>query len=77
MEHEGEYWGKPADDAQAIGEVERLRQQGAKFLVIGWPAFWWLSYYSRFSEYLKLKFRCVVGDERVMVFDLRNELDEK
>ncbi|MEH2232632.1 MAG: glycosyltransferase family 2 protein [Nostoc sp.] len=65
------YWGPPTDDAIAIQEFERLHGAGASFIVFGWPAFWWLDYYIEFARYLRTKFRCVLENERLVVFDLR------
>src|SRR5262249_33266829 len=48
LERDGRYWGVPSDDATAIEELKRLRRSGASFIVFGWPALWWLDYYSRF-----------------------------
>ena len=71
LEREGQYWGAPPDDKTAIGELERMRQAGASFMVIGWPAFWYLDYYSELRDYLNSKFRCVLNNSRIIVFDLR------
>jgi hypothetical protein len=71
LERDGQYWGPPPDDETAIREFERLRHAGADFLIFGWPAFWWLDYYSRLHEYLRSRFRCLLRNERVVVFDLR------
>jgi len=70
VEHEGQHWGKPIDDEHAIGELERLRARGARFLVLGWSAFWWRDYYPGWFEYLRSSFRCVLHNERLDVFDL-------
>lgn len=72
LERDGYYWGAPPDDSFAIGEVERMRQAGASFMVIGWSAFWWLDYYSLLRNYLYLNFRCVLQNSRLIVFDLRS-----
>ena len=71
LERGGEYWGPPPDDATAIQEFERLRKSGASFIVFGWPAFWWFGYYPGFHHHLRSTFRCVMENERVVVFDLR------
>jgi hypothetical protein len=71
LEREGEYWGSPPDDAAAIREFERLRQDGAGFMVFGWPAFWWLDYYPGLHGHLRSNFRCLLENERLVVFDLR------
>jgi hypothetical protein len=71
LERDGQYWGAPPDDSTAIRECERLWQGGAEFIIFGWPAFWWLDYYSEFSAYLRAKFPCRLENERLVVFDLR------
>ncbi|MCC5644920.1 glycosyltransferase family 2 protein [Nostoc sp. CHAB 5824] len=70
LEHEGQYWGAPLNDEIAIRELERMRQAGATFIVIGWPAFWWLDYYSGLRNCLSSNFRCVLDNSRLVVFDL-------
>src|SRR5262249_30681843 len=70
-ERDGQYYGPPADDAVALREVERQRRAGAGFLAFGWPAFWWLRYYIELHRELRTRYRCVVENDRVVVFDLR------
>jgi Glycosyl transferase family 2 len=70
LEHEGQYWGEPEDDAQAIDELERLRRAGARFLVLAWPSFWWLDDYPQFIEYLYDSYACVLHHERLRIFEL-------
>ena len=36
-----------------------------------WPAFWWLEYYTGLHRYLRTWYRCLLENERVVVFDLR------
>lgn len=71
LERDGRYWGSPPDDATAISELERLRGAGARFLVVGWPAFWWLDHYRGFAAYLRERHPCRLENERLVVFDLR------
>ena len=71
LERNGEYWGRPADSAQAIQEVERLRIVGASWIAFAWPAFWWLDHYSEFHQYLRRQFSVAIDNERLVVFDLR------
>jgi glycosyltransferase involved in cell wall biosynthesis len=70
-EHDGLYWGPPPDDAVAIAELERQRRSGAAFVVVGWPAFWWLDHYVGLREHLVANCRRVVGDDDLVVFDIR------
>ncbi|MEH2414939.1 glycosyltransferase family 2 protein [Nostoc sp.] len=62
VEHQGQYWGAPLNDEIAIRELERMRQAGASFMVIAWPAFWWLDYYSGLRNYLSSNFCCVLDN---------------
>jgi len=70
LERDGQYWGRPADDATAIREVERLREAGAGFIVFVWPALWWLDYYTGFHDYLRTRFTSLARTPQVVVFDL-------
>src|SRR5712692_4198610 len=70
LERDGEYWGKPPDDDTAIRELERLRRAGASFVVLAWPAFWWLSHYVEFHRSLRAQFPCVLENDRVLVFGM-------
>jgi hypothetical protein len=71
LEHEGSYYGPPLDADSAIRELERLRQTGCSFIVFAWPAFWWLDCYAEFHSYLKSKFRCLLHNDRLVIFELR------
>jgi hypothetical protein len=70
MEHNGVYWGNPENDCEAIRELDRLRQAGANFIVFAWSAFWWRSCYRGLQRYLRSRFRCVLENDRLLVFDL-------
>ena len=71
LEKDGRYWGKPADDEDAIGEVERQRVAGAAFMVFTWPAMWWLDYYAGLRRYLESGYRCLESAKDFAAFDLR------
>jgi hypothetical protein len=71
LERDGQYWGKPADDQSAIRELERLRHAGASLMVFGWPAFWWLDSYAGMHRHLRTRYRLVLENDRLVVFDLR------
>ena len=72
LEHDGQYWGPPADDRTAIGELERLRQQGAGFIVFAWPAFWWLDHYSGLHQHLQARYRRILENDRLIIFNLQS-----
>jgi SAM-dependent methyltransferase len=73
VERAGVYYGPPPDDETAIAEFKRLQQAGARFMVFGWPAFWWLDHYREFHRHLRAEFRCVLENDRLVVFDLRKK----
>ena len=70
IERDGKFWGPPADDNTAICELERLRQSGACFIAFLTSGFWWLDYYSGLRQYLQTKYRCVMENKYLIVFDL-------
>ena len=71
LEHRGAYHGRPADDATAIRELRRLRdEQRPEFLIVVWPAFWWLEYYSDFAAHVRDSFPCIMQNDRFVAFDL-------
>lgn len=72
LEKEGNYWGWPADDEIAIRECERLRKQGAKFIVFAWPGFWWLEHYAGFAQHLRSRHRCILSNERLIIFQFND-----
>lgn len=71
LERNGEYWGRPEDDKEAIHELERLRAAGADFIVFTWFTFWWLDHYSAFASYLRTVYTCPASEALFAVFDLR------
>lgn len=71
LEKDGKYWGRPPDSITAIQELERLRKTGVISIVFASPAFWWLDYYLEFNEYLRANYRCVLENDRLIVFDLQ------
>lgn len=63
--------GPPAEDQTAIEELERLRNAGARFMVFWWSDFWWLEHYKELNRHLRRKYPCVLENESLVVFDLR------
>jgi hypothetical protein len=70
LEKQGQYWGRPADDATAEAELERMKREGASFLVFAWPAFWWLEHYAAFASHVRRQYRCRLTNARLRVFEL-------
>jgi hypothetical protein len=70
LERAGQYWGKPPDDRTAILELERMRQAGASFLALAWPAFWWRTHFSQFMEHLRGCYSTAMEAPDVVVYRL-------
>jgi SAM-dependent methyltransferase len=70
LEKEGRYWGPPDTDATAWRELARLRKLGATAIAFAWPSFWWLEHYTEFHRQLRAQFRCLLENERLVVFAL-------
>jgi len=73
LEKDQVYWGLPPDGGTAVAELERMRAQGAAFMVFAGVAFWILDYYEELREHLRRRFHCAVDNEHVIIFDLRKE----
>lgn len=71
LERDGLPWGAPADDAQAIRELERMRVGGAGFLLIPWPELWWLEHYRGFASHLAERYTRTHAEGVAVCFDLR------
>lgn len=74
LEHDGQYWGQPADDETAVRELERLRAGGATFIAFAWPALWWLEHYAEFAEHLQSRYRRVLQSGRLIIFELSPQM---
>jgi hypothetical protein len=76
LERNGQYWGPPPDGETAVLELERLRRGGAQIVVVGWPAFWWLTHYPELGELLRRDYDCALSNERLQVFVARERTRE-
>jgi hypothetical protein len=64
----------PADSADAIARLEKLRQRGAEFLVIPDGSRWWLKHYAGFHRHLKTSGRVLVDVKYAgIIIDLRRQ----
>lgn len=69
---DGQYWGAPESDADAIAELRQMTASGVTLVAIGWPAFWWLEHYKGWSEYLRANSECLLENDYLLVFRSRS-----
>lgn len=63
LEADGQWAGRPDDDAHASAELRRLTANGARFVAVWWTARWWLDSYPGLREFLgETAHRRVDGD---------------
>jgi hypothetical protein len=67
LERAGLYWGLPSDDATAVAELQRMRDEGATHIAFAWPCFWWLDHYAGLAHYLRARAHCVVDDDNLKI----------
>jgi glycosyltransferase involved in cell wall biosynthesis len=73
LENDGQYWGFPANDDEAVSELIRLKaKSGVSHIVFSWTAYWYFEQYPRFHAWLRKAHRCVVENDAVTVFDIRD-----
>jgi hypothetical protein len=71
-EHNGEYAGRPATAKDAVNQMQSIQQRHSlDYLVVAWPAFWWLEHYDDLAAHLDRLPR-VHADENFILFDLRS-----
>jgi hypothetical protein len=70
MEHNGQYWGRPVNDEDAILEIEQQRKNGATAIIFTWLSFWTLDYYKGMHEYLDAHYECTLNNERLKGYNL-------
>src|SRR5687768_16988777 len=73
VERGGRYWGLPEDDAEAVRELERQRtDRRAEFFALATSSLWFFEKFAEFGDYVRSRYPCVLANERLLVFDLRN-----
>jgi len=66
----------PVNDGEAIAQVESARSEGAQFLLLPRPAFWWLDYFDDLRRHLASSYRVAFRDEETcMIIALHHETD--
>ena len=67
---DGVYWGRPADEAAAVEELERIRADGAGYLAITWAGLWWLEHYRELAAKLRACGAPLLSNDRLLIVDL-------
>ena len=67
-ERNGVYWGPPATAEEAIAEIQRQIDCGARWLVIAWPMFWIFDQFLPMARYVENTFECCYKSEAAQVF---------
>lgn len=70
LERDGKYDGRPEDPASAIANLERLRDEGARYIVFTWATRWWLDEFPQISEHLHAHYPNILSTDSVVVFEL-------
>lgn len=60
----------PADSAEAIEQLEGLRDRGGDYFLLPKTSFWWLDHYRGLGTHLAERYREVLRDEACVVFAL-------
>jgi hypothetical protein len=67
----------PADDEEAIGDLERLRERGADYLVLPATALWWLDRYEGFRRHLEQYPHSNDDPDTAVIYDLTQPADAR
>ena len=69
---DGRYAGHyPADSADAIQQLEALRERGAGYVVFPATSLWWLDHYPELGRHLRDRYTCLVrDDDACAIYDL-------
>jgi LPS sulfotransferase NodH len=69
-EVDGNWAGYPADDLEAIAELERLRAKGVRFVAFPGAMRYWLETYPAWASYLREGATTRVDNEQALIFEL-------
>ena len=67
---DGCFGGPPPDGSAPVAELNRLADEGAEYLIIASPAFWWLDHYHQLSDHLETSARRLAATDRFIVYQL-------
>lgn len=64
----------PADGAEAVAQLERLRAKGGQYFLVPKPSMWWLEHYRELDAHLAGRYREVAREDACVVFALEGTL---
>jgi hypothetical protein len=56
-------------NSQAIEILQKLHEEGMRYIAFGWRPFWWLQEYPKLNDYLRLHFDCIIQNKELLIFD--------
>ena len=71
MERDGAYWGLPESSNAAITCLERLRSEGAGYIVFTWDTLWWLDTWPELAIHLNDRYRMLSDGALTKIYKLR------
>jgi len=70
LERDGVYWGPPADDAEAVAELQRQSARGHRYFAVTFPHLWYLEHYRGLRTWLRTHAREHIHNDRIALFEL-------
>ncbi len=70
IEQDGQYWGAPTHDVEAIEALEQYRMKGVCYFVLTWSSFWYMDYFTIFRHHLDSHYTCLQKNEILMIYEL-------
>jgi hypothetical protein len=67
----------PESSKSAIEHLNALREQGAHYLLLPAPSFWWRDYYPELFEHLAHDTNAIWDDETCAIFELESARDQR
>ena len=61
----------PSSGAEAVDHLERLRENGAEYLLFPQTSFWWLEHYSELRSHIEGRYTREVSDHNCIIYNLR------
>lgn len=70
IEREGQFWGAPENEEQAVRALRRQRDQGLQIILFSASCAWWLQHYPALNEELRTRHRALPSSGRFLAYAL-------